>query len=49
MLAEEKEVLGFKERASSVLYWAALPAAHGELAEIFTALVLKCPCPSATT
>lgn len=33
MLAEEKEeVLGFKERGSSVLHWAAFPAACKELA-----------------
>lgn len=33
MLAEEKEeVLEFKERASSVLHWAAFPVAHRQLA-----------------
>lgn len=34
MLAEEEEeeVLGFKERGSSVLRWAAFPAAYSESA-----------------
>lgn len=44
MLAEEKEeVLVFKERGSSVLHRAAVPAACRELAWVFTALMLKHP------
>lgn len=29
---EKEEVLGFKERGSSVLHWAAFPVAYRELA-----------------